>query len=511
MCVGTSSTDVTRNPENNIPNLPKGIGENGVENAVFESVKTQTESSSPPVNSTTDDCSRPSGSTVRPVVDRFPTSKADVSLPEELSELSDEATSWRTSSDTPTNIGTDSGTQTEHITSGNTGNEDIVPSGNSERAHVFNLTVKQGNDDLSLLNFAAENHSPNFRAYVASITKNRSTRNEFLSLNADVSIPNKVCDSWYVPVHLRGRTYHLLCDTGSAATIIPPRLYKRLPSTVKTPLVAPGVRLRSASKDGLSVSGLCCLEMELGNKTFPCRVLVADVDYDGILGSNFLEHYGCVLDIASGLMQLPHGKIYMAKGRKPSSCRVMASSDAKVPAHAQMVLNCRVKSYRKMTSPVSVVESLQRTVSRHGILVGRCLVNTGPQIPVLLLNPGTTPVTIRAGSSIALLKPICYLDDCQVNEIFSESILIKETDSDQEQSVAPVPPGTVGNLRPDLSNIPPPLSHTDGGRTTAGTGGSLFPVHSSVNSMVSDGNLDGRLSPVHSLSLIHISEPTRPY
>ena len=114
----------------------------------------------------------------------------------------------------------------------------------------------------------------------------------------------------------------------------------------------------------------------------------------------------CVLDIAQGLLQLPHGTLYMAKGRKPLSCQVLTSLEVTIPAHTQMVLSCRVKAHCKMTCPVAVVEPTRRTVTRQGILVGRCLVNTRPHIPVLLLNPGRTAVTMAAGSSIALLKPL---------------------------------------------------------------------------------------------------------
>lgn len=226
--------------------------------------------------------------------------------------------------------------------------------------------------------------------------------------------------------------------------------------------------------------------MELGNETFPCRVIVADIDQDGILGTNFLEHYKCVIDIAKGLLQLPHGKLYMAKGNKPKACRVLTSHDVEIPARAQLVLNCRVSGHCKMTSTVSVVEPLQRAVTRHGILVGRCLVNTGPQVPVLLLNPGPTPVPVAARSSVALLKPISYLDDLSVDEIFPDSVGLESTPVETAAqshpyvgNCLPVPPGTgEGNVHVAcLHSNTVPGSNRTGSGTPDSVDGSLSPVH----------------------------------
>jgi len=307
-----------------------------------------------------------------------------------------------------------------------------------------------------------------------------------------------VKDSWYIPVQIGGKCYHLLYDNGSAITIISPKLYKRTPMSVKTPLVAPAFRLRSASIESLSVSGLCCLEMELGNKMFPSRVLVADVNYDGIIGSDFLEHCNGVIDVAQGLLQLPHLKIYMAKGRKPSVCRVKTSSDVEIPAHTQMILPCHVVSHCKMTTLVSVVEPTRKTVSKYGILVGRCLVNTGNLISVLTLNPGPMPVLVTAGSSIALLKSISYLDDLSVDELFGDTVGLPHPYSWTGVQSTPYtdncgrssPDETARNVRVStLHSNNVPNSYLTADHASAPVDGSLVPVHSSVNSMVPDGSL----------------------
>ena len=277
----------------------------------------------------------------------------------------------------------------------------------------------QGKSDLRWLKWAAGARTPNLVAYVNSIVSASMKRQaEFLRRNPTVNLPRNYSDSWFAPVQIGGKNFFFLCDTGSAATIITPEIYKRIPSMYKTPLVAPDFTLRNASADGVPVSGLCCLEIGLGPEIFPCRVVVADINCDGIIGQNFLEHYKFLLDMASGSIQLPRGKLFMAKGRKPTVSRVHTSEDVMIPAFSQLVLRCRIKSHARMLCSVGVVEPTRKSVLRHGILVGRCLVNARPHIPVLALNPGKAPVFVPAGSFIALVKPVCYLDDQKVEEAF---------------------------------------------------------------------------------------------
>ena len=85
---------------------------------------------------------------------------------------------------------------------------------------------------------------------------------------------------------------------------------------------------------------------------------------------------------------------------------------------SQLVLRCHVKGIACLLCSMGVVEPTRKAVLLHVILVGRCLVNARPQLPVLLLNPGKAPVFIPAGSFIVLVKPVCYIDDQKVDGTF---------------------------------------------------------------------------------------------
>ena len=115
--------------------------------------------------------------------------------------------------------------------------------------------------DLRRLKWATGTPSPPLVTFVNSIVSaSKKCRAEFLLVNRTV-IPRDYSDGWFAPV----------------------TIYKRIPSQYKTPLIAPDFTLRNASADRVPVSRLCCLEMGLGPETFPCRVVVADINCDGIM------------------------------------------------------------------------------------------------------------------------------------------------------------------------------------------------------------------------------------
>ena len=467
-----------------------------IELLVFRSVDTQT-GAEPEASHTDKSATR---------VDRYPTSKMDTPLPESISTLTDEVLN----SASPQDL---------HSTQDVSVQGAVLPDGDGTDPVVARLTGTVGQGDLRWLKWASDGRSPALQTFVSSILSgSRKSKSDFLKVDT-LELPKKFSDSWFVPVRLGDKSYHFLCDTGSAATIIRPEVYKRLPFVHKTPLVSPGFTLRNASAGGVSVSGLCCLELELGTDTFPCRVVVADVNCAGILGQNFLEHYGCVLDMARGSLQLPHGTLFMAKGNKPSVCRVHASRDVCVPGHSQVVLSCHVRRHCKMTCSVGVVEPLRKTVNRYGILVGRCLVNSGPQVPVLILNPGKAAVTVPAGGFIALVKPIGYLDD-QEEETFlpgvgprlpnppvetaAQSHPFVDVVCSPTQEDARSPPG----LHPCTSTGSIEPLETESSASSS----SCMPVHSSVSSMAigSRDVPDGFVSPWDDESGTHHSSLRAP-
>jgi len=251
-------------------------------------------------------------------------------------------------------------------------------------------------------------YSESFRIFVDSIVEGDPA--VFLDFRQrDIKIPTTTSCSWFIPTQVGGREFFLLCDTGSAVTLLRKTVYDSIDNVHKSKLVTTTAGLQGASGERIRVHGICVVELELGGFPMLCRAVVADVTCDGIVGTNFLEHYRCVLDMASGKLQLPHGTLFMSKGCKPSTCRVSLSSEVTIPGRCQMVLDCHVKGVRRMTCPVSVIEPPAAVSSRYGILVGRSLVNTDSRVPVLLLNPGKTSVFIPRGGNIALLRSVSFI------------------------------------------------------------------------------------------------------
>ena len=97
-----------------------------------------------------------------------------------------------------------------------------------------------------------------------------------------------------------------LIDTGSDVSIISPQVCSQLGLTDK---------LQSSNKEILNVNGepIKCLgygvlTLTLKGHELPLTVMVLDVVENAILGINFLQNYGIILDYGNSTLQFKHHK-----------------------------------------------------------------------------------------------------------------------------------------------------------------------------------------------------------
>ena len=285
-------------------------------------------------------------------------------------------------------------------------------------ANEYEIKLSEQESSLQeLLNNAQP--APHIVAHVREILSDKEKSDAFLNVPNPHMLPPESTSSWYVPVQIGEHLFHFLLDTGSFVTILSRRSYRKINAACKTSIVKTNIALKSASGDRIPMDGVCVAEFEIGGKPILAKAIVAKIDCAGIIGSNFLEYYDCKMAMSSGLLQTPHGTVYMAKGRKPLVCQVRTSADVKIPGNSQVVLWCHVKQPSQMTSAVGIIDPLGRVSDRYGVLVGRSLVSTGKLVPVLILNPSKAPAEIPKGGKIALLKSVGYVQNSE--KVFEEA------------------------------------------------------------------------------------------
>ena len=200
--VGTSSSDINRTKAT----ISHPVGDD-IELLIFRNVSIQTGNEPEPT----------SANEAGPRIDRYPTSKLSKTLPDTVGSPS-------SIDDVPSGALVEKVISTRDVSV----QGDISPDRDETGLVVAKLTGSTGLGDLRWLKWASDDRSPLLQTFVSSILSgSRKDKSDFLKVDASETLPRKFSSSWFVPVRLGNKDYHFLCDTGSAAMIIRPEVYKR--------------------------------------------------------------------------------------------------------------------------------------------------------------------------------------------------------------------------------------------------------------------------------------------
>ena len=107
---------------------------------------------------------------------------------------------------------------------------------------------------------------------------------------------------------IAGISTKLLVDTGASITALNAALYRRLPSlhTLRT-TPSPVPMINTVSGEKLPTLGQVTLPLEVASNTNNCKMyVIEDLGFEAVLGRDFLEDKGAVIDLRDRTMQLTH-------------------------------------------------------------------------------------------------------------------------------------------------------------------------------------------------------------
>jgi transposase InsO family protein/predicted aspartyl protease len=264
----------------------------------------------------------------------------------------------------------------------------------------------------------------------------------------------------FVTGYIGGSSVKFLVDTGSSLTFLSEAVYQAMEPGNRPVLETVERRIVLADGKSLSVLGKCSLGIELGGVSVLQEVVVADVTTGAILGMDFMSANDCLVDTARGMLKLGGSHILCDTDRaQVKCCRIAVAETVTVPAGHEMVLPGRVVNQGVSIQAVGIIEPVSSFAGKHGLALGRSLVDPSRvSVPLRVLNPTGEDVILYRNTTAGIMYPVQEIgpeamsdDDVlphmsQVNSIQSADPVIPQhlqelydrcrTDLDPEQTKA---------------------------------------------------------------------------
>ena len=137
----------------------------------------------------------------------------------------------------------------------------------------------------------------------------------------------------------------------------------------------------------MKITGICTLNLAIGQVDIQHEVIIADIESEGLLGSDFLSKHDCVLNFKKGVLEIDGETIpYREHVGSVTICRVKVAETVTIPAGGETVLAGRLMRRGKHIA-CGIVEPSSQFVAKTGVLVGKSLVDpTNKPIPVRVMN-----------------------------------------------------------------------------------------------------------------------------
>ena len=215
----------------------------------------------------------------------------------------------------------------------------------------------------------------------------------------------------FVPVLVRGKVVRMLIDTGATETILSAKMYHLIPRERRPPLDPPMNIMTQADGSRIDILGTAMVELAVGEKSEIVKLIVANINSDGLLGMDFLAATGGVLDIGKGHLQIGGETLRCEKEGDSNHCyRVVATETVVVPPGHEQIIMARSSQFPD-DHTLGLVEPLEHgLLQSKGLGVARAVVGVHDVIPVRVMNVHQTSRVVKRGMSVATLTPVNETD-----------------------------------------------------------------------------------------------------
>ena len=136
------------------------------------------------------------------------------------------------------------------------------------------------------------------------------------------------------------------------------------------------LNLCTASGQNLDLRGETTLELGIGDQTFRHSVAVGDIGNSaGILGTDFMQKHGCLLDFAQGTMQIGTQVVQLKREAVDTCARVQVCDTVIVPPRCEAFVKGSLLQASFGEKTDGLLKGLDTFKSETSLDVPRCLVH----------------------------------------------------------------------------------------------------------------------------------------
>lgn len=216
---------------------------------------------------------------------------------------------------------------------------------------------------------------------------------------------NNVCISWLV-------------DTGAARSILSKQFAEAFGKDFSIDNKETCHHIFLADGRKIETCGSALVTLIIGQQVLQSKVLIADISDEAILGMDILIQANAVVDVAQGTLLINGESIdCFDQESQPLCSRCVIRRTTTIAPSSEVVIFGELKQRNNgATSPkMRIIEPLNNSrLSSKGLFVARTLANNENIVPIRIVNLTEEPQTIGANTTVALAKPVKFVQDFEL-------------------------------------------------------------------------------------------------
>ena len=138
-----------------------------------------------------------------------------------------------------------------------------------------------------------------------------------------------------------GKRCQIIVDTGSNISIVHPDILKQAGISV----IPTTGRLRTVTGETAPLQGRKTIQLTVGTFQTPHAAWVAEIADECIIGMDFLQSHGCLVNLKEGILQIGEEEVPLRTPQvsEPSCYRCCAGSSVTLPPSQRPSSQCRLR------------------------------------------------------------------------------------------------------------------------------------------------------------------------